>query len=181
MIVQAYHDALFALASLAILAGPAMLSFALASVVALVAAIHERPDDTEGFAGRLGSRAWEYLPAIVPVLLLGFMIGYTTGVSRQPIAGTLLTVCLTLIGGLTAYLFGKDNSNRALVAFCVTIFALNVFLGLRTGSLSREDERVLRHTSLAQQEKAIRTFRHNMGLNEDPPAWMLSGEPQAGK
>jgi hypothetical protein len=150
-------------------------------LIAGVAAWSSRADWPVAYRQRWLRCLSEYLPVAAPILILGFLVGYTTGISRLPIAGALLTATLAAIGGLAAHAFGKDAAYRGVVAVAVLVFALNVFIGLSIGSLKREDERVERHKRLATQEFHIRLIRQRLGLGPEPPAWMLTGEPQAGK
>lgn len=176
-----FDQVLLSVAWLDVLVAPAILSLALLVVMCLLFSAFENPKgEVNGFFRFFARVFWFYLGCAVPVMLLGVLVGYITGYSRTPIAGSLLTAILTLSGGLVVYAFGKDNQYRVAVGVCVTIFSLNILLGLQYGSFVREDGRQQRLERLAIQESAIRNVRRNLDLPDEPPLWMLGGEPQAG-
>ncbi len=117
------------------------------------------------------------LPAIlfsIPTVLVAYVAGYLTGISRAPAVGNLVPAVLVLIGGLNIYL--TDRKNIALVGYSVFIFTLVLFFGFEVGVIDREIGRVARLVSLSDQEKLVRNYRENRELPSDPPAWILGGE-----
>lgn len=161
-----------------VLVAPVVISVLLISIMSVAFAVFAR-DGRSTLLGFFGRVLGFYLGCSVPVVILGVIVGYVTGFSRTPIAGTLLTASLTLVGAVVVYAFGADNRYRVAIGVCVTVFALNVLLGLQYGSSFRESGRQRRLEALAVQEFAVRNFRTNLGLPAEPPAWMLGGEPQA--
>jgi hypothetical protein len=122
-----------------------------------------------------------FLPAIgfsIPIVLVGYVAGYFTGISRSPVVGAIVPSFLALIGGLNIYLFGVDTKNRPLVGYCVFIFASALLYGTQFGGEAREIGRTARLIYLSEQEKQIRAYRANRGLPEEPPSWILGAEPK---
>jgi hypothetical protein len=85
---------------------------------------------------------------------------------------------LTLVGGLHIYLFGVEAKNRIVVGYCVFLFSLFLFYGVQEGAIQREYERADRLERLSEQEKQIRMYRLNLGLPEEVPNWITTGEPK---
>jgi hypothetical protein len=118
------------------------------------------------------------LPGIgysLPTVIVAFIAGYLTGISRAPAVGNVIPAVLALIGGLNIYLFGVEARNRALVGYSVFLFSLVFFYGVWGGVLDREGGRVGRFIDLADQERTIRNYRLNRDLPPDPPQWILGG------
>jgi hypothetical protein len=122
-----------------------------------------------------------FLPAIgfsIPIVLVGYVAGYFTGISRSPVVGAIVPSFLALIGGLNIYLFGVDTKNKALVGYCVFIFVIALLYGTQFGGEAREIGRAARLIYLSEQEKQIRAYRVNRGLPEEPPSWIIGSEPK---
>jgi hypothetical protein len=128
------------------------------------------------YANKLKRNALQAILFSIPTVLVAYVAGYLTGISRAPAVGNLVPAVLVLIGGLNIYLFGTDRKNIALVGYSVFIFTLVLFFGFEVGIIDRELGRVARLVNLSDQEKLIRTYRENRELPPDPPAWMLGGE-----
>lgn len=79
------------------------------------------------------------LPIILAFGFIGGVAGYSAGVSRVPVVGTVIPAMLTLVGGVLGYLFGKDNIKewRFVIPFCIVILTFNTFTGLFIGSQMR--------------------------------------------
>ena len=119
------------------------------------------------------------LPALgysIPIILVAYVAGYLTGISRSAAVGTVVPAVLALMGGLNIYFFGVEAKNRNLVGYCVFVFALMFFYGVWGGVIDREVGRVGRFINLAEQERTIRTYRENRDLPPEPPAWILGGD-----
>jgi hypothetical protein len=109
----------------------------------------------------------------IPVVLLGYVSGYLTGISRTAAVGNLIPAVLTIVGGLIIYLFRtKSDHNIGSIGFSVSVFALSIFYGIQVGAFQREYRQVDRFMILADQEKKIRDYRLNLELPTDPPNWI---------
>jgi hypothetical protein len=114
----------------------------------------------------------------IPICILAYVAGYLTVYSRTSAVGNVLPAVLALVGGANIYVFGSDNSKKGIIGYCVLLFASVIFLGTQDGAQHRERDRVSRLRELAAQELQIRLYRENLGLNPEPPAWILSTEPK---
>lgn len=153
--------------------GCALLS---ALIGAIVIGPFERSD--RGFFKTAG-RVFIILAAYgIPIAVLAYVAGYLTVYSRTSAVGNVLPAVLALVGGANIYVFGTDSSKRGIVGYCVVLFAWIILYGTQSGAQLRENERVGRLHDLAVQELQVRTFRQNLGLNAEPPAWILSTEPK---
>jgi hypothetical protein len=124
-------------------------------------------------------RLWPFLMGYsIPIGLIAYVAGYMTSVSRAAAIGNLLPAALALIGGLYVYAFGAEAKHKALIGYCISFFAVVLIYGIQRGAFIREADREARIVALTRQELKIRTFRENLGLNPDPPAWILSTEPR---
>lgn len=119
-----------------------------------------------------------YLGFALPIALLGFTIGYLSGLSRAAILGNILPAVLTLIGGATIYIFGAENKFKVAVGFCVCVLVVTLFYGTESGASARDRGQLLRLISLSEQELAIRNFRSNRGLSPELPTWFFPAGKQ---
>ena len=71
--------------------------------------------------------------------LLGGVIGYSSGNSREPVMGTILPALLTFVTALLGYIFGKEALQpfRSLMPYCVASLVIHAFFGLSLGSMAR--------------------------------------------
>jgi hypothetical protein len=123
-------------------------------------------------------RLWPFLIGYgIPIGLVSYVAGYLTSVSRAPAVGSILPAALALIGGLNIYVFGTEAKHKALIAYCVSLFMVVLIYGIQRGTYVRESDREDRLVALTQQEIRIRTLRENLGLDQNPPPWLLSTEP----
>jgi hypothetical protein len=116
----------------------------------------------------------------IPISLIGYTTGYLTGDSRSPVVGGIVPSILTVIGGLSIYVFGTDDKYKTIIGYNVLVFAFMLFYGITIGTYDREGYRADRLIDLSEQEQRVRVFRKNIGLPEEPPAWIVSGEPKSG-
>jgi hypothetical protein len=122
---------------------------------------------------------WPFLVGYsIPIGLIAYVAGYLTSVSRVGAVGNLLPAALALIGGLYVYAFGTEAKHKALVGYCIFFFAVLLDYGIQKGAYTREVDREARIISLTREELRIRTLRENLGLDPNPPAWILSTEPR---
>jgi hypothetical protein len=115
----------------------------------------------------------------IPIIMLAFVAGYLTGISRSSVVGTVIPAALTFIAALNVYVIGIRGSdtaadNRIAVGYSVFLFAFMFFYGVETGAYSREYDNEARLKALAQQEFRIREERKILKLPDDPPDWLWS-------
>ncbi|MGH6663750.1 MAG: hypothetical protein ACREB2_02445 [Pseudolabrys sp.] len=115
----------------------------------------------------------------IPISLVGYIIGYLTGDSRSPVVGSIVPSILTVIGGLSIYVFGTDNKYKTIIGYNVLVFVVMLFYGVTIGTNDRDGYRADRLINLSEQEQRVRTFRKNIGLPKEPPDWIVSGEPKS--
>ena len=114
----------------------------------------------------------------IPISIVAFVSGYMTGSSRTGAVGNLVPAALTLFGGLNIYVFGSESRYKAVIAYCVCLFAIVLFFATELGAYERESGRVTRFEELARQELQIKTIRRNLDLEKDIPIWMTTTEPK---
>lgn len=115
----------------------------------------------------------------LPIVLLAFVAGYLTGISRSPAVGTVVPAVLTFVAALNVWVIAVRGSgtvaeNKIAVGYSVFLFAFTFFYGVQTGAYSREYDNESRLKALAQQELRIRKEREVLGLPPNPPAWLWS-------
>ena len=71
------------------------------------------------------------------VAMLGATAGFAGGMSREAAVGSIIPAALTLVGGISVYLFGADNTRGAAVSLTAACFALALFLGYSSSSQLR--------------------------------------------
>jgi hypothetical protein len=116
------------------------------------------------------------LPAIgysLPVVALGYTIGYLASSARSGDLSSLIPPVMTLVGGVSIYAFGLDMRNKVVIGYCVFVFSLIMLYGVYVGTAAREVGQVNHLISLSETEKQIRIYRENRDLPPDFPAWML--------
>jgi hypothetical protein len=79
------------------------------------------------------------LPLILAFGFMGGVAGFSAGLSRVPVVGTVIPAMLTLVSGFLGYLFGKEHLKewRLVIPFCILIFTFNSLIGLFIGSQMR--------------------------------------------
>ena len=70
-----------------------------------------------------------YLFAGIPIALIGYSVGFLTGISRTPAVGSVLPAVLATIGGLSAYAFGTDAKYKFIVGYSASLLVISPFLG----------------------------------------------------
>jgi hypothetical protein len=116
------------------------------------------------------------LPAIgysLPVVALGYTIGYLASSARSGDLSSLIPPVMTLVGGVSIYAFGLDMRNKVVIGYCVFVFSLIMLYGVYVGTAAREVGQVNHLISLSETEKQIRIYRENRDLPPDFPVWML--------
>ena len=116
------------------------------------------------------------LPAVgysLPVVALGYTIGYLAASARSADLSSLIPPVMTLVGGVSVYSFGLDMRNKVIVGYCVFVFSLVMLYGVYVGTAAREVGQVNHLISMSETEKQIRIYRENRDLPADFPAWML--------
>jgi hypothetical protein len=158
--------------TIALLLKPIALGVIAAFVVSLVLSIEKSETP---FQTRLAANFRSVVYLSVPIVILGYATGYLTGISRAAAIGNLIPAMLTLVGGLTIYLFkeSSDSITRA-VAFSVFMFGFSIFYGVQVGAYYREYKQADRLIKLSDQEWRVKNVRRNMipPLLEDPPEWI---------
>jgi hypothetical protein len=118
----------------------------------------------------------DYFPVSVPVALIGYSVGFLTGISRSPAVGTVIPAVLAIIGGLSVYAFGSDNKYKFVVGYSVSLLVVSLFYGVENGSSERESSRENRLINNFQLEHRLRKYRKSADLPEQSPNWLLPGE-----
>lgn len=114
----------------------------------------------------------------MPIALVAYVAGLLTTASRTTAVTNVVPAVLALIGGLNIYVFGSDNKNKVLIAYCVSLFAIMILYGAEFGAYRREADRVSRFEELTRQELKIRQLRKVLDLPDDVPEWLTSSEPK---
>jgi hypothetical protein len=98
---------------------------------------------------------------IIPVLLLSFsvmmsfgilgiVLGYLSGLSREPVVGAVLPALLTLVAAVSVYVVGQSIESRTVVLNILVSLSICVIIGVTIGAARRE------RVSVAQQEARVR-------------------------
>jgi Na+/H+ antiporter NhaD/arsenite permease-like protein len=153
---------------------PAVLAFLGATAVALIGAIFFR--DGRTFFSEFRRVLGYYFLAGVPIALVGYSMGFLTGISRSPAIGSLLPAVLAAIGGLSVYVFGSDVTYKAVVGYCVSLLVVSLFYGTQSGSFEREVHREDRLIAVFELERRLRNYRVHRGLPEKSADWLYLGE-----
>lgn len=124
--------------------------------------------------------ARHYLPAsrelVLPFSLMfgvaGIVLGYFVGASRQPVVAALVPAILVLVGGLSAYAFGKDSVAELRAP---TGFALGaLMLGALSGTVHGQSVRTL---ALHAEELQAQQREHQREISQrEYDAWKLHHE-----
>jgi hypothetical protein len=150
----------------------------LATIVALGGSLVLSLPAGTGYNLRLKETFIFLAPYSLGVSIIAFFAGFLTGASRSAAIGDLIPALFTLLGGLFVYVFSTSNSHKGVVSFCIVLFSIMLFYGIQDGSTVRETTRELRFNALNEQELRIKRDRRNLGLPEDPPAWLTGTEPK---
>jgi hypothetical protein len=153
---------------------PAAVAFIGAILIGLLGAAFFRDD--QKFFSVFRKILGYYLLAGLPIALVGYSVGYLTGISRSPAIGSLLPAVLTLIGGVSVYVFGTDTTYKSLVGYCVCLLVVSLFYGTESGSYEREVHREDRLIATFELEWRLRNYRINRGLPEKASDWLYLGE-----
>lgn len=153
---------------------PVALAFAGAAAMALLGGVFFRED--KGFIAEFRRIFAYYFFASVPIALVGYSVGFLTGISRSPAVGNLLPAVLALIGGLSVYVFGTDTTYKSLVGYCVSLLIVSLFYGTETGSFEREVHREDRLMAVFELERRLKLYRTHRDLPEKASDWLYLGE-----
>lgn len=153
---------------------PTVLAFVGAILVSLVGAALYRSEAT--FISEFRRILSYYFLAGVPVALIGYSVGFLTGISRSPAIGNVIPAVLAVIGGLSVYAFGSDNKYKVVVAYCVSLLVVSLFYGTQSGSFEREGHREGRLKAVFELEHRLRNYRANRDLPERAADWLFLGE-----
>lgn len=102
--------------------------------------------------------------------VIGLMIGFLAGISRDPAIPTLLTALLPALG--VGYVLFRDKELDVLmmVTLVSLIFASNVFVGSMEGATARSmSEGLDARISRALEDAQIAQLRSNLGLAPTSP------------
>src|SRR5690242_19244484 len=124
-------------------------------------------------SGEPFSKVFVYYTAFsIPVALVAYVAGDSTGISRAPAVANVVPAVLTLIAGVAVYVFGTDNTYKAVVGYCVSVFAIMFFVGLQVGAYERDSDQEAYLGQLSEMEFRIRERRKNLDLPDEMPSWI---------
>jgi hypothetical protein len=111
----------------------------------------------------------------LPFSIVGIIIGFITGLSREPAISALIPAVLTLIGGIVLYLINKDRNQAVIAGFSVIVLSFNLFVGSTLGSINRgyvnEQMESLEYLKKqADKEFLLQQYRKGYGLPPYPPS-----------
>lgn len=164
------------LGSLLLLLDALIVSIVLSIILAFITSKTGWPGSSEPNSFRLHALSW--FGITLPVALLGFVVGYLTGLSRTAAVGSTLPAVLTLIGGVNIFFVTSKKGNPVLMSYCVSLLVITLFYGVMRGASEREYGREDRLISLSEQEKRVRNYRGLRDLPSDMPDWVTTGEPR---
>jgi hypothetical protein len=153
---------------------PAALALVGAIGVALIGTIFFRGG--QKFFAEFRSILTYYFLAGAPIALVGYSMGFLTGISRSPAVGNLLPAVLAVIGGLSVYAFGSDSKFKLVVGYSVSLLIVSLFYGTQSGSFEREVHREDRLKAVFELERRLRNYRTNRDLPEKAADWLFLGE-----
>jgi hypothetical protein len=157
--------------TLELLSNPVIASLLLAVAVSLIFSIGAPRSE---YKSRFVINLRRLTGYSIPIILLGFVSGYLTGISRVAAVGSLIPAVLTLVSGVSVYLFRtKSNAIASAIAYSLFMFGFSIFYGIQVGAFEREYKQTARFIFLSDQEREIRTYRFNHELPSDPPNWIL--------
>ena len=68
---------------------------------------------------------------------LGVVMGFTTGMSRDPVVDAVAPAFIGLVGGLSVYVFSLEKQGSIIVGTGVTVMILSLLVGLAWGATQR--------------------------------------------
>lgn len=89
---------------------------------------------------------------LISIGILGGVVGFSGGMSREAAVAAVIPAALTLVGGVALYIFGADMSRGAIVSIAAGCFALSLFFNYAAASQLRtlgSDYRELRDKCFA--------------------------------
>lgn len=96
--------------------------------IVLIAALRLTPRYSE----RIGASL-----VVITFAVIGAFIGEVSGLSRTPVAGTVIPAILTLIGGVSLYLFSVNKADVLIVNVSVIIFVLSCLVSYNKAAMVR--------------------------------------------
>ena len=104
---------------------------------------------------------------------LGAVTGYLAGNSREPAIDAVLPAVLSLVGGLSIYLIGKEAASRDLVARCVVALSVPLLVSALWGAAERAQWLAYEQSYENLEKKAltesrIRLYREELYLPPEP-------------
>ena len=81
----------------------------------------------------------EYFILVLTIAVLGGVAGYAGGLSRIGVVGDVIPAALSLVGGLSIYIFGINKERNVSVALLVVCFALSLFITYALSANLRAD------------------------------------------
>src|SRR5687767_11101854 len=93
----------------------------------IFSAVYSLADKSRTYSVKFKKSIIDTFAYSTPVVLLGFISGYLTGISRSPAVGNVIPAILTLVGGFNIYVFGKELKHRAIIGYSVIVFSLLFF------------------------------------------------------
>jgi len=79
-----------------------------------------------------------YFLMIIAISLVGSTAGFSGGMSRVGVVGEIVPAALSLIGGLSLYLFGVKEVKTLFLPISVSVFAVTLVVGFSAGANNRE-------------------------------------------
>ena len=153
-----------------------LLSAIISIIAGTVFAVFEVP--CHGFLRQAVRNSIVLLGYSFPIALIGYIAGYLSTMGRASAVAQVLPAVVALIGGLNIYVFGTDSKYRALIAYCVCVFAGMLFYGTQYGAYKRDIEQEVRLEELMKIEARLKLKRNNLQLGNDFPSWLLGSEPK---
>jgi hypothetical protein len=151
---------------------PIVVSLAVALLVAISGCFLESPKNTTKLAYAINI-LYLYTCYCIPVSLIGYTLGYLSGLSRTSILGNVLPAVLALIGGVTIYVYGAESRYKVVVGASVCALVISLLVGAQTGAEQRDRGHLARLIRLSEEELQVENYRKHRGLSADFPSWIV--------
>jgi hypothetical protein len=120
----------------------------------------------------------------VPFSIIGMTSGYMTGSSRVGAISALVPAGLTLIGGVTVFLFSKGGKAGVLAAFAVINFSVMTLVGALIGGRERMQTEQIENSveyreAEIQKDFLLQLYRQGLGMDPQGPGSSAKKPPPA--
>lgn len=110
-----------------------------------------------------------------PFAILGVVVGYVTGMSRDPAVAAVVPGILTLVGGAVLILTSEGGVKAATSSAMVVYLSIGLVAGIDYGARKRYEFEQIKNSFDVQidqvnREANIRAYRRGLGLPEVPGA-----------